>query len=65
MQNMGKGLHNAFKTVLKEISQEFTPLRESGSEVSHFIPGLRNFSEVTKVSDSIKKTWLKGNYEGD
>ena len=34
---------------------------ESGSEVSHFIPEPRNFSEVTKFSDDIKKTWLKAN----
>ena len=33
-------------------------LGESGSEVSHFIPDPRNFSEVTKLSDSIKKPWL-------
>ena len=32
---------------------------ESGSEVSHFIPEPRNFAEVTKLSDNIKKTWLK------
>ena len=31
---------------------------ESGSEVSHFIPE-PNFSEVTKLSENIKKPWLK------
>ena len=36
-----------------------TPLGESGSEVSHFIPEPRNFSEVTKLSENTKKTWLK------
>ena len=36
-----------------------TPLGESGSEVSHFILQPRNFSEVTKLSDNIKETWLK------
>ena len=35
---MGKVLHKVFKTVVKYISQELTPLGESGSEVSHFIP---------------------------
>ena len=35
------------------------PLGESGSEVSHFIPEPRNFSEVTKLSEKIKKPWLK------
>ena len=32
---------------------------ESGSEVSHFIPEIRNFSEVSKFSGDIKKPWLK------
>ena len=58
-QNMGKGLHKVFKTVVKDISQDFPPLRESGSEVSHFIPEPKNVSEVTKISDDIKKPWPK------
>ena len=56
---MGKGLHKVFKTVVKQIFQELTPLGESGSEASHFIPEPRNFSEMKKLSDDIKKTWLK------
>ena len=56
---MGKGLHKVSSTILEEISQEFTPLGESGSEVSHFIPETRKFAEVTKLSDNIKKPWLK------
>ena len=36
-----------------------TALGESGSEVSHFIPESRNFAEVTKLSDNIRKPWLK------
>ena len=32
---------------------------ESGSEVSHFIPEPRNFAEVTKLSENIRKPWLK------
>ena len=32
---------------------------ESGSEVSHFIPESRKFAEVTKLSENIKKPWLK------
>ena len=44
---------------VKEISQELTALGESGSEVFHFIPEPRKFSEVTKLSDNIKKPWLK------
>ena len=31
-QIMGKGLHKVFSTVVKEISQELTPLGESGSD---------------------------------
>ena len=60
-QNMGKGLHKVFSNVVKEISQDLPPLEESGSEVSHLIPEPRNFSEVTKLSDGIKKPWLKAN----
>ena len=56
---MGKGVHKVFKAVLKDISQDLPHLGESGSEVSHFIPEPRNFSEVTKLSDDIKKPWLK------
>ena len=56
---MGKGLHKVFITVVKKISQELTPLGESGSEVSHFIPEPRNFGEVTKLSENIRKPWLK------
>ena len=44
---MGKVLHKVFQTVAKEISQDL-PLGESGSEMSHFIPETRNFSEVKK-----------------
>ena len=56
---MGKGSHRVFKTVVKYILQDLSPLGESGSEVSHFVPEPRNFSEVTKLSDEIKKPWLK------
>ena len=56
---MVKGLHKVFSTFVKKISQELTALGESGSEVSHFIPEPRNFSEVTKLSENIKKPWLK------
>ena len=36
-----------------------TALEESGSEVSHFIPEPRNFAEVTKISENIRKPWLE------
>ena len=45
---IGKGLPKIFKTFVKEISQELTSLGESGTEVSHFIPEPRNFTEVKK-----------------
>ena len=56
---MGKGSHKVFKTVVKEILQDLPPLGESGLEVSYLIPGPRNFSEVTRLSDDIKKPRLK------
>ena len=56
---MGKCLHKLFSTVVKEIFQELTPLGESGSGVSHFIPEPRNFVEVIKLSDNIRIPWLK------
>ena len=34
-------------------------MSESGSGVFYFIPDSRNFSEVTRLSDDIKKHWLK------
>ena len=52
---MGKGLHKVFSTVVKNISQELIPLGESGSEVSHFIQEPRNFAEIIKRSENIKK----------
>ena len=60
-RSTGKVLYQVFSTVVKYISQEWTPLGESGSEVSHLIPEPRNFSEVTKLSENIKKPWLKAN----
>ena len=56
---MGKCLHKVFSTIVSEISQELTNFGESGSEVSHFMPEPRKFSEVTKLSENIKKPWLK------
>ena len=41
---IGKVLHKLFNTVVKEISQDLSPLGESGSEVSHLIPENRNFA---------------------
>ena len=58
---MVKVLHKVFSTVVKDIFQELTALGESGSEVSHFIPEHRKFSEVIKLSENIRKPWLKAN----
>ena len=56
---MGKGLHRFFSTIVSEISQELTNFGETGSEVSHFILEPRNFVEVTKLAENIRKPWLK------
>ena len=56
---MGKGLHKVFSTIVKEILQELTALGESGSEFYYFIPEPRNFAEVKKNSENIRKPWLK------
>ena len=56
---MGKSSQKVFKTVVKDISQDLPPLRESGSEVFRFILEPRNVSEVKKLSDYIKKPWRK------
>ena len=58
-RNMGKGLHKVFSAIVSEISQELTNLGEYGSEVFHFISEPRNFAEVTKLSENIRKPWLK------
>ena len=56
---MGKGLHKVFSTVVKEISLELIVLGESGSEVYNYIPEPRSLAEVKKISENIKKHWLK------
>ena len=58
-QKTGKGLPKVFSTIVKEISQELANLGESGSEDSHFIPEPRNFAEVKKISENIRRPWLK------
>ena len=58
-QKMGKGLHRVFSTIVSEILQELTNFGETGSEVSHFIPKPRNFAEVTRLAENVRKPWLK------
>ena len=56
---MGKGVHRVFSTIVSEILQELTNFGETGSEVSHFIPEPRNFAEVNKLAENIRKPWLE------
>ena len=58
---MIKGLQKVFKAVVNDILKVLPILCESGSEVSCFIPETIKFTEVTRLSDNIKKTWLKAN----
>ena len=55
---MGKGLHKIFKAIANGILQVLPILGESGSEVYYFIPDPRNFLEVTRLLEEIKKPWL-------
>ena len=56
---MVKGLHRFFRTIVLDISQELSNFGETGSEVSHFIPEPRNFAEMTRLAENIRKPWLK------
>ena len=58
---MGKVLHKVFKDFVKKLKNSFPNLGESGSEVSHFIPEPRKFSEFTRLPAYVKKAWLKAN----
>ena len=55
IRNMGKGLHRLFKAVVHDISQALPISGESVSEVSFLVPEPRNFAEVTRLSEGIKK----------
>ena len=56
---MGKCLHKVLKAVVNELNNAWPNFEELGSEVWHFIPGPRNFSEVTRLTADVKKAWLK------
>ena len=58
---MVKVLHKLFKAVVNNIFQVLPILGESVSEVSLFIPEPRNFLEVDRLPEDIKKHWLKAN----
>ena len=55
----GKRFTQSFRTIISEILQELSNFGETGSEVSHFIPEPRNFAEVTRLAENIRKPWLK------
>ena len=59
--NVGRGLYKVFKAVVKELSEAFPILGESGSEVTYFFPKPTNFAELTRLSEGINKPWLKAN----
>ena len=59
MQNTSKGLHKVFQDIVNDILQVSPILCESGSEVSYFISEPINFAEVIRLSEKIKKPWLK------
>ena len=56
---MGKGLHKVFKAVANDISQILPIFGESGSKHFYFIIYYWNFSEVTRLSEDIKKHRIK------
>ena len=53
-----------FKNSVKEISQDFPSLGESGSEVSHFIPEIFCCYRSFKKMGQYKETVAKGNSQG-
>ena len=56
---MNKGLHKVFKAILIDISQHLPSLDEFVSKYFCFIPEPRYYVEVTRLSEDIKKPWLK------
>ena len=59
----GKRFTHIFSTIVSDILQELNNFGETGSEVSHFISEPRNFAEVTRLAESIRKPWLKSTLE--
>ena len=59
MRYVGKGLHKLFKAVINEILQVLPILGESVSEVYYLIPEHIIFAEMNRLSEYIKKLWLK------
>ena len=63
-RNMGKGLQKLFKAAVNYILQVLPIFGEFGSEVNYFIQESINFSEVTKLSEDIKKPRIKATLKG-
>ena len=59
---MVKGLHKLFRAVVNEIMPVFPILGEPGSEVSCFNIEPKKIAEVTRLSEDIKKSYLKANF---
>ena len=60
-EKMDKVSPKFFKNVVNEILESLPIIGELGSEVSYFVPEPRNFVEVTRLSEDIRKPWLKAN----
>ena len=60
-RNMSKILHKVFNAVFNENFPVLPIFGESVSEVSYFVPKPKNFAEVTRFSEDIKKPCLKAN----
>ena len=56
---MVKGFHKLFKAVENELNNTLDNLVELVSEVSHFIQEPKNFSEISRLPEDVKKSWLK------
>ena len=42
-----------------EISKDTPEIGEQGSEVAPFLPEPKNFAEVTRLPNDVKKPWLR------
>ena len=58
---MGKVLYKAFKAVFNEIFNHYHVWVNMRQRFSYFIPEHRNFEELTRLSEDIKKPWPKEN----
>ena len=52
---------NVFIAVVNEILGSLPIIGEPVSEFSYFVPEPRKFAEVTRLSEVMRKLWLKAN----